>query len=243
MLRKDFIKLSSISALGLMSTTSFSFQNTPSGELLTGKTSSHIVPGGVIHKQALSAFLEMQNNALKDGIKISIASGFRSFDRQLGIWNRKYKRYTSQGLSSLQAIEKIILYSTIPGTSRHHWGTDIDVIDTNAKQPDGELLNEKNYHGNGPFCQLKAWMEKHSEKHGFYLTYTANNYRKGFNYEPWHYSYQPIAVDYLSHYLNLDMGSVLSGANISGKAELTTEMLKAYRESHVLGINPDLLPK
>ena len=27
------------------------------------------------------------------------------------------------------AIDKIIEYSTLPGTSRHHWGTDIDIID------------------------------------------------------------------------------------------------------------------
>jgi len=242
MRRRDFITLSSVSALGLMTMASFGFQHTISTELLTGKSNAHITNGGVIHKEAYRAFLDMQNHALKDGINIHIASGFRSFERQLEIWNRKYKQFTSQGLSSLQAVEKIIEYSTIPGTSRHHWGTDIDVIDLNAKQPEGGLLNEKNYHGNGPFCQLKEWMAEHSEQYGFYLTYTANHYRTGFNYEPWHYSYRPIAVDYLSHYLKLDVSSILSGVEIDGKAELDTEMLAAYTDSHVLGINPELLP-
>ncbi len=242
MRRKDFIKLSSLVSFGIVSGASSSFQNTPSAELLMGKTSLHIVSGGVIHHQAMRAFLDMHNSALKEGIDISIVSGFRSFERQLEIWNSKYKRYTSQGLTSLQAIEKIMLYSTIPGTSRHHWGTDIDIIDKKALLSEGELLNEKNYHGNGPFCQLKEWMDKHSETYGFYLTYTANNHRTGFNYEPWHYSYQPIAVDYLGHYLNLDINSALTDANISGKNELNSELLEAYRDSHVLGINPNLLP-
>lgn len=242
MQRRDFIALSSISALGLISMSSFNIQLQPSVEILTGKTNTHIVPGGIIHKEALRAFSDMQKHALKDGVNINIVSGFRSFERQLGIWNRKYKRFTAQRLSADDAIEKIILYSTIPGTSRHHWGTDIDVIDLSVKQPSGELLNEVNYHGDGPFCKLKEWMEKHSESYGFYLTYTANNYRTGFNYEPWHYSYRPIAVDYLKQYLKLDIESFLTDVDILGKAELNAEMLRSYRNSHVLGINPKLLP-
>jgi len=239
--RRDFITLSSMSAIGIVSLSSLSFQSKPSSEILTGKTSTHIISGGSIHKQAFPAFIEMQNHASKDGVNIQIASGYRSFNRQRGIWNRKYDRYVKQGLTPLQAIEKIIVYSTIPGTSRHHWGTDIDVIDSNAT-PDGELLNENNYHGSGPFCKLKEWMQQHSETYGFYLTYTENYYRTGFNYEPWHYSYRPVALNYLKHYLELDLKTILSGTSILGHSELTKEKLDDYKANHVLGINPKLLP-
>jgi hypothetical protein len=242
MQRRDFIKLSSISVVGVTGIGSFSFKNRPAKEVLTGRTSSHILTGGVIHKNALLAFMDMQNDAKKAGINIHIASGFRSFERQLFIWNRKFQSYSTQGLSPLQSIKKIIEYSTIPGTSRHHWGTDIDVIDLNFEQPKGELLNEKNYHGKGPFCHLKEWMENYAENYGFYLTYTPNYHRTGFNYEPWHYSYRPIAVDYLNAFLELDINSILNETDILGKAQLTTEMLAAYQKSHILGINPVLLP-
>jgi hypothetical protein len=74
------------------------------------------------------------------------------------------------------------------------------------------------------------------------LTDTANEHRTGFNYEPWHYSYRPIAIDYLKAFLELDINSILNETDILGKAELTTEMLAAYQKSHILGINPVLLP-
>ena len=34
-------------------------------------------------------------------------------------------------LEPKKAISEIIRFSTVPGTSRHHWGTDIDIIDGN----------------------------------------------------------------------------------------------------------------
>ena len=42
------------------------------------------------------------------------------------------------------AIDKIIEYSTLPGTSRHHWGTDIDIIDAEPPE-EGDVLLPKNF--------------------------------------------------------------------------------------------------
>ena len=78
-----------------------------------------------------AAFSAMQAAALKDGIDIQLVSAHRSFERQQYIWEDKFVRYTAEGLSPEAAIARIIKYSTIPGTSRHHWGTDIDITDGN----------------------------------------------------------------------------------------------------------------
>lgn len=74
-------------------------------------------------------------------------------------------------------------YSTIPGTSRHHWGTDIDIIDANQPYK-GDPLESDKFHGDGPFCALKEWMDLHANTFGFYLVYTDNDKRTGFYYEP-----------------------------------------------------------
>ena len=107
-------------------------------------------------KEAGEAFVNMQKEALKEGIKIKIVSGFRSFNRQKQIWNRKFRINKMNGLSPQQNLLKIIEYSTLPGTSRHHWGTDIDIIDGN-KTVSGDVLLEKNFHGDGPYVKLRKW--------------------------------------------------------------------------------------
>jgi len=77
-----------------------------------------------LEKNTYTAFEKMRKAALKDGIKIKIVSGFRDFDRQKMIWNSKFKKFTTEyNLSAIDAINEIIRFSTIPGTSRHHWGT------------------------------------------------------------------------------------------------------------------------
>ena len=92
---------------------------------LMGIDDSHIIGDTImLEKNTLIAFNKMYKAAKEDGIDIKIVSGFRDFERQMFIWNNKYKKYTTEyKLSPTKAIEEIIRFSTIPGTSRHHWGT------------------------------------------------------------------------------------------------------------------------
>ena len=129
-------------------------------------------------KEAGEAFVNMQKEALKEGIKIEIVSGFRSYNRQKQIWNRKFRFNKMNGLSPKQNLLKIIEYSTLPGTSRHHWGTDIDIIDGN-KIVSGDLLLEENFHGDGPYVKLRKWMDINAKRFGFYRAYDKNSKRSG----------------------------------------------------------------
>ncbi len=72
--------------------------------------------------EVIQAFEKMKKAALLVGIDIKVVSGFRSYERQRAIWNGKYKANRQAGLSPEENIQKIIEYSTLPGTSRHHWG-------------------------------------------------------------------------------------------------------------------------
>ena len=212
---------------------------------LMGIDDSHIVGDTIkLEKNTLIAFNKMYEAALKDGIDIKIVSGFRDFERQMLIWNNKYKKYTAEyKLSPTKAIEEIIRFSTIPGTSRHHWGTEIDIIDaSDEKYKDEEdiLLTEK--YENGIFTKLKQWMDVNSERFGFYLTYVNDKSRKGFEYEPWHYSFKPVSVELLNIFISNDIGSIISTTSMEGKEFISKDFIQKYIDEYVKGVNPILLP-
>ena len=80
-----------------------------------------------LQKQTLESFIKMREAAEKDGIHLTIISGTRDFYSQKSIWESKYNNYKKDGLSEIEIIKKIMLWSSMPTTSRHHWGTDIDI--------------------------------------------------------------------------------------------------------------------
>lgn len=212
-----------------------------SAKALTGRGDLTLVGNSFkLQKEVFDAFQEMKKAALKEGITIKIVSGYRSFNRQKSIWNRKYNKYIAQGLSPDAALQKIIEYSTIPGTSRHHWGTDIDIIDASVKMPKN-LLSESNYSENGVYFNLKKWMDKNAETYGFYLVYTNTTSRKGFKYEPWHYTYKPLSKPMLKAFKKIDLGTFFQNLDLNGRQYLTKEFLQKYYSENVLDINLDLL--
>ncbi|HBY70559.1 MAG TPA: D-alanyl-D-alanine carboxypeptidase [Flavobacteriaceae bacterium] len=244
--RKKFIKTSILSttALAVLPHLSFSSnQQQFTVDQLIGKGNPDIVGDSYtskMHKEAKKAFLKMKEAASKEAIQIEIVSAYRSFERQKQIFEGKYNRFTQQGLSPIQAIEKIIEYSTIPGTSRHHWGTDIDIIDSNAPRPESVLL-AKHFHGTGPFCKLKDWLTEHANSYGFYEVYTNNANRKGFKYEPWHFSYAPVSKPMLQEYKKLDVQAILKEEKIKGSEHFSEAFIEKYRSENILDINPKLL--
>ncbi|GAA4277248.1 M15 family metallopeptidase [Aquimarina mytili] len=241
MLRRDFMEISALGALGL-SLASFSiFQSEFSKDDLMGKGNPSLYGEGFkLRKEAYEAFLKMKAEASKSGFKIKVVSSYRNYAHQNRIWERKYKRFTADGLSPIDAIKKIIEYSTIPGTSRHHWGTDIDIVDGNARQPKGLLLAE-NFESDGPFCKFKEWMDKHANSFGFYLVYTDKKDRKGFKYEPWHYSYAPLSIPMLKAYQKLSIIEELKKAKLLGSSFFTDDFIQKYSIENISDINPELL--
>lgn len=207
---------------------------------LTGRGDLELVGDSFkLQKEVFKAFNAMKDSAKIDSVSIEIVSAYRSFKRQKKIWERKYDANIKAGLSPELAIEKIIEYSTIPGTSRHHWGTDIDIMDGSVPTPNNILI-ESNYMENGVFSNLKQWMELNSEKFGFYLVYTKNEARKGFKYEPWHYSYKPLSKPMLEAYKNIDLTEIYSKINLKGNLYLTPKFLDKYVNENVLDLNLDL---
>lgn len=201
---------------------------------LTKTTSYRLRP------EAAIAFEKMKTAASKAGIQFKVVSSYRDYDHQNRIWKRKYTRFRESGLSPTEAIEKIIAYSTIPGTSRHHWGTDIDIVDGTPAVA-GDLLVPSKFHGSGPFCKFKEWMDVHAATYGFYLVYTDVYDRKGFKYEPWHYSYKALSLDYLKAYRQIDIKGLLQTEKLMGSEHFTNAFIDRYLIDNVMDINPALI--
>ena len=91
-----------------------------------------------------------------------------------------------------ERVDAILWWSALPGASRHHWGTDFDVMDARA-MPAGYKLQvvPAEYLAGGPFHRLTTWLDAHMHAFGFFRPYTTD--RGGVSPEPWHLSYAPVA--------------------------------------------------
>lgn len=180
--------------------------NDLSAEQLTGLSEKHLVltdDGIKLHPLAAVAFKKMQQAAEQEGISLKILSGFRSFERQARIWQSKIAGeravYNLQGdlvdlnpLDALQKLHAVLLYSALPGASRHHWGTDADIYDASAVADDYQVqLQAAEYGAGGPFYRARQWLKQHASQFGFCFPYQA--YQGGVAAEPWHISYHPVA--------------------------------------------------
>jgi LAS superfamily LD-carboxypeptidase LdcB len=240
--RNQFIKLTGLTGIALATFPHLAFNSISlSYDELIGKGNPELFGVGYkLRKEAHEAFLKMKSEAQKSDISLKVVSSYRDFKHQKTIWERKFKRYKSQGLTAETTIQKIIEYSTIPGTSRHHWGTDIDIVDANAKQP-ANLLNPANFEDDACFGPFKKWMDTCANEFGFYLVYTNVTDRKGFKYEPWHYSYKPLSFHYLSEYRQLNFSEIFQKDRIMGSDNFTDDFINDYMSQNILDINPDLL--
>ena len=210
-------------------------------DFITGIEHNDLVGDSLkLESKTFFAFKKMEDAAKKDGIILKIVSAHRSFERQNFIWNKKYNKFTDEySLNPMDAINEIIRFSTIPGTSRHHWGTDIDIIDGKYPDENNVLMSEK-YEKGGIFYDLKKWLSNNSEKFGFFLTYNNDPKRKGFEYEPWHYSYKPSSKKYLKLLLNSDLEKVFKNKNLNGYQYFDKKFIEKYISEFIMDINPDL---
>ena len=125
-----------------------------------------------LEKQTYKAWLEMEQKALSDGIKLYIVSGFRSYTYQQSIIDRK--------LANGQSLEQISTVNALVGESEHHTGYAIDF----TTDGEVEVLTED-------FENTKAfkWLQDNAEDFGFKMSFSRNN-EYGFIYEPWHWCYK-----------------------------------------------------
>ena len=207
-------------------------------EQLTGRARTHVVEvagaGCTLHRSAAGAFLALREAATRDGIGLTALSTFRDFDRQLRVWNEKFRGqrplldHESRPLDLSQMCDEAIVrailhWSALPGASRHHWGTEIDVIDRCALPAGAPArLLPADFAPTGPFARLDAWIGEHAVRFGFFRPYDRD--RGGVQPEPWHLSYAPIAHAALPDLTPDVLAGALAGAAIEGAAVIRREL-------------------
>ena len=138
-----------------------------------------------LQKEVYEKYLEMYNHAKKDEVNLVLLSGTRNLPHQIKVWSRKWNLNTSPKNATKQNLE----FVAMPMASRHHWGTDLDFWDISNNLEKGK-------------SEYK-WLIQNANKYGFYQVYTSKeeeHNRTGYNEEKWHWSYLPLACEYLQEY-------------------------------------------
>ncbi|WNJ18530.1 M15 family metallopeptidase [Pontibacter sp. G13] len=189
--------------------------------------------GTYLHQEAYEAFKKMHAAAKADGVTLTILSSTRNFWRQKSIWEAKWTgsrlvggKNLAKTVANPQDRALVILkYSSMPGTSRHHWGTDIDINNF-----------ENSYFESGRGLKEYQWLVAHGPEFGFCQPYSAKGTARPFGYEmeKWHWSYMPLAKRYLNSYqalVNHDMIEGFKGSEAASGIDVITK--------YVMGISPD----
>ena len=139
-----------------------------------------------LRREARDAFVRMHEAAAAEGISLKALSATRTFGHQASIWNRKWNGAQRMGMAPVDRALDILRFSSMPGSSRHHWGTDVDMH--SLEPADFEQ---------GEGAQTLAWLRAHAGDYGFVEVYTPDAERPGYQPEAWHWSYAPLSVPFL----------------------------------------------
>jgi len=136
-------------------------------------------------------YLAMYQAAKKDGVNLKIISAARTFEEQTWIWEDKWKKNKVKYPADTVLSAFIMQYSAMPGTSRHHWGTEVDLNSTS-----------ESYFESATGKKVYYWLIKNAPSFGFCQTYDTKGLARstGYNEEKWHWSYFPLSDQFLKNY-------------------------------------------
>lgn len=203
----------------------------PAGKVLQ-KYSDKNIGGALVRPDVRDAFEKMIKAYDKDRVgkknapPIIVNSSFRGYYDQKYIWESKYKgerkmREPVAGKKPAEIAALILEYSSAPGTSRHHWGTDLDL----------NSFDNKYFEKGGKGEYLYSWLQENGQKFGFCQPYTELSERgnKGYFLERWHWSYFPVASKLVADWKEAyDKKQIIIKGKFLGSEAFTEEMPKTY---------------
>jgi len=223
--------------------------------ILSGKTRDHLTPYSgpcsssfAIHRDAEADFKRLQEAAQAAGFDLQVISSFRSFQAQEKIWNAKAQGLRplldTQGnildysqLSPLERLYAILRWSALPGASRHHWGTDLDVYDALSIPAAGYQIQLTAQESTRYFAAFHEWLDARivgQQSFGFYRPYAED--LGGVAPEPWHLSYFPIAHGYTQALSLPFIRTTIENSTIALR-ELVLENSEKIFTSYIVNIN------
>ena len=221
-------------------------------DMLTGKSREHLVnlptpysPHHFLQAKAMKAFQGLQQSAVKNGFNLQPASSFRDFARQQLIWNGKFngerKVHDDVGnaldlsrLDDWQKSQAILRWSALPGASRHHWGTEIDIFDPDLL-PQGQSLQLEPWESEkgGYFFELSEFLTENLPHFDFSLPFIQMPAEKKIGREPWHISYMPLAEKAKQLFSAEVLLQAWEKEEIGGKATLQQHLPQIFEQYFV----------
>ena len=216
-------------------------------EMISGRSRGHLGAAGdasaanvAMHPDAAAAFARLRAYGAAEGIDLRVISGFRSFERQLRIWNDKARGrrpvYDDDGvalrLENLPPARRphaILRFSALPGGSRHHWGSDVDIYDA-AAVGRGYRVRLDQRESAGVFAGAHRWLDRRfaaGDGEGFYRPYDG---RGGIGAEPWHLSWRPLAARCEALLRPEALAALIESAEIELKREILADFDAIYRD-------------
>lgn len=194
-----------------------------------------------LHNTVVQPLLKLCDSARDAGFCLQVASSYRSFERQLQIWNSKAKGVRPvldtagqplviTDLTERELLFAILRWSALPGSSRHHWGSDLDIYDSSRIASDYALqLTVQETQGDGPFAPFHQWLT-HLLAHdgfGFYRPYIIDS--GGVAPEPWHISYAPLAQEFSDQFSEDILRRQVQASDILLKQVILENLTEIYQ--------------
>jgi LAS superfamily LD-carboxypeptidase LdcB len=184
-----------------------------------------------LRAEAAEAWMKMHALAKHQGLDLRVVSATRNFDRQKQIWENKWtgrtltqgQNLSALGLNDEEKSLRILKFSAMPGTSRHHWGSDMDINSV-----------EEAYFETEDGISVYNWLQKNAAQFGFFQPYTAKGVLRenGYEEEKWHWSFAPLSVPFLTAYQ-----AQISYSDINGFEGSTAAQSIQVIEKYVCGIS------
>lgn len=129
------------------------------------------IEGQKLDARIVDAMSKFVAAARAQGLSVYLSSGYRSYDEQNYLYQRKVSQYGEAQAAKIVAP---------PGTSEHQTGLACDITDKYYSMKDSSLEN----------TALYQWMSKHCQEYGFIVRYPKDKEAvTGIIYEPWHFRY------------------------------------------------------
>ena len=186
------------------------------------------------------AFCLMQQAAHADGLDLALASSYRSFARQQIIWDEKFNGQRPvldaqshpldiHTLNDQARILAILRWSALPGTSRHHWGSDMDIY-APSLLPEGTSLRLEpwEYEAGGYFAELSHWLTQNMGRFGFYRPFVEDC--GGVAIEPWHLSHGADSIRMAALLTPSSLHQALSRSTLAGKACILEQLPDLWQQ-------------
>lgn len=184
----------------------------------------------IVDKLILESYDKLKESLSKFGFALRIESAYRPFERQLSIWNRKasgeLKLLSAEGLPMERPTDEeelmyaILTWSALPGASRHHLGTDLDVVDGNAC-PAGYEVELTPAECDGmfrPFHEKLTELMGAGESFGFQRVFVPGRGR--IQPEMWHIAHLPTSRMYLENFSLKGLRALYEKTDIACKSAL-----------------------